>query len=52
MLEQMRRAQSALGDLNDVVQAPIKGAVRLKAKTRKRLLSDAESAYRALASLA
>lgn len=50
--KQLRRAQGALGEINDAAQAPIRNGLRLKAKARKRLLREAEAAYRELGELA
>ncbi|UTD29802.1 hypothetical protein DB459_25740 [Bradyrhizobium sp. WD16] len=50
--KQLRRAQGALGEINDAAQAPIRNGLRLKAKARKRLLREAEAAYRELGQLA
>jgi CHAD domain-containing protein len=51
MEEQLRRAQRVLGDLNDEVEAPVRGVLRHKAGARRRLLAEAEAAYAALAAL-
>jgi CHAD domain-containing protein len=52
MAKQLRRAQGALGEINDAAQAPIRNGLRLNAKARKRLLREAEAAYRELGQLA
>lgn len=52
MTKQLRRAQGALGEINDAAQAPIRNGLRLKPRARRRLLREAAAAYRELGDLA